>query len=345
MTTGRRTNYGVNLLWTADNYAVRIGKGVETRDYDIAQPLDEQLSHYERLRLLYVAFTRARDHLVVSLHRLDRPPPAIESMSSAELIQGAWSDFGNVPELVPATAGAPVARAVAISPAPDWDEWLASMTAVRDSSRRAPAVTASGLEGTAPNIPVDPGLSKGARTLELPAWTKGRYGSEVGRAVHAVLQHINLATGDGLEEAAAAHAVAEEVPDVALVAALARAALTSPTMQAAASSEHWREMYVGTTIGDLVVEGFIDLVYRTPDGLIIVDYKTDAVPGPAIESRVALYRPQMAAYVKALSDATGENVVGAVLVFLHPEGAIDRLLTGAELASLDLTELAALVNS
>jgi ATP-dependent helicase/nuclease subunit A len=345
MTTGRRTNYGVNLLWTADNYAVRIGKGVETRDYDIAQPLDEQLSHYERLRLLYVAFTRARDHLVVSLHRLERPPPAIESMSSAELVHSAWSDFTNVPELVPATTRAPVAPPVDNSPAPDWDEWLAGITAVRASSRRAPAVTASGLEGTAPNLPVDPGLAKGARTLELPAWTKGRYGSEVGRAVHAVLQHIDLATGDGLEAAAAAHAVAEEVPDVALVAALARAALTSPTMQAAAISQHWREMYVGTTVGDLVVEGFIDLVYRTPDGLVIVDYKTDAVPGPAIERRVALYRPQMAAYVKALSDATGEHVVGAVLVFLHPQGAIDRLLTAAELAALDLTELAALVNN
>ena len=33
------------------------------------QPVDEQMDDHERLRLLYVAATRARDHLVVSLHR------------------------------------------------------------------------------------------------------------------------------------------------------------------------------------------------------------------------------------------------------------------------------------
>jgi ATP-dependent helicase/nuclease subunit A len=343
MTTARRVNYGVNLLWTKDNYAVRIGRGVETTDYDIAQPLDEQLSDYERLRLLYVAFTRARDHLVVSLHRKLRASAAAGQGSSAEIVHEAWDGFGPIDELVPMDTATPVRPPAPITPAPDWATWLSEMTRVRAASRRSPAVTASGLEGTAPNLPPDAGLAKGARTLELPAWTKGRYGSEVGRAVHAVLQHIDLATGDGLDEAAAAHAVAEEVPDVALVAALARAALTSPTIQAAAGSTHWRETYVGTTVGDLIVEGFIDLVYLGSDGLVIVDYKTDAVPGPAIESRVALYRPQMAAYAKALSDATGEAVVGAVLVFLHPEGAVDRLLGADELAALDLAELAGLV--
>ena len=36
------------------------------------RPLDEQMDDEERRRLLYVAATRARDHLVVSLHRADR---------------------------------------------------------------------------------------------------------------------------------------------------------------------------------------------------------------------------------------------------------------------------------
>ena len=345
MTTARRVNYGVNVLWSAENYHVRMGKGVETIDYDIAQPLDEQLSDLERIRLLYVAFTRARDHLVVSLHRKLKATARAGQGSSAELVHEAWDGVGPITQLVPVGGAAPVTAAAAIGPAPDWDDWLAEITSVRAASRRSPAVTASGLEGTAPNLPADAGLAKGARTLELPAWTKGRYGSEVGRAVHAVLQHIDLATGEGVDDAAAAHAVAEEVPDVALVAALARAALTSPTIQAAAVAAHWRETYVGTKVGDLIVEGFIDLVYRGHDGLVIVDYKTDAVPGPAIERRVALYRPQMAAYAKALADATGEAVAGAVLVFLHPEGAVDHWLGIEELAELDLLALARLIDA
>ena len=35
---------------------------------------------------------------------------------------------------------------------------------------------------------MDPGLAKGPRDLELPPWNKGRYGTALGRAVHAVLQ-------------------------------------------------------------------------------------------------------------------------------------------------------------
>src|SRR3546814_6364860 len=42
------------------------------------------------------------------------------------------------------------------------------------------------------------------RDLDLPPWLKGRYGTAVGRAVHGVLQTIDLVTGDGLDDAIAA---------------------------------------------------------------------------------------------------------------------------------------------
>ena len=44
-----------------------------------------------------------------------------------------------------------------------------------------------------------PGAAKGPRDVELPPWSKGRYGTAVGRAVHGVLQAIDLATGEGLD--------------------------------------------------------------------------------------------------------------------------------------------------
>jgi len=50
-------------------YAVSLRKGVTTGDFAAAAPIDEQMDDRERCRLLYVAATRARDHLVVSLHR------------------------------------------------------------------------------------------------------------------------------------------------------------------------------------------------------------------------------------------------------------------------------------
>ena len=51
------------------------------------RPIDEQMSFHERVRLLYVACTRARDHLVVSLHRKVRVnPPSSVARTNAELL-------------------------------------------------------------------------------------------------------------------------------------------------------------------------------------------------------------------------------------------------------------------
>ncbi len=105
-------------------------------------------------------------------------------------------------------------------------------------------------------------------------------------------------------------------------------ALGSETVRRAATRPHWRETYVGTTLDDgTVLKGFIDLGYEEDDGsLVVVDYKTDAVPAVALPARVAVYLPQMAAYAKALSHATGKTVEKTVLVFLSPEGATERSL-------------------
>jgi ATP-dependent exoDNAse (exonuclease V) beta subunit len=178
---------------------------------------------------------------------------------------------------------------------------------------------------------VDAGLAKDARDLELPPWNKGRYGTAVGRAVHGVLQTVDLATGRGLGDAVAAQVLAEGVAQHAdIVALLARAALGSRVVQRAVARPHWRETYVGTVVGERVLEGFIDLVYRDDNGLVIVDYKTDTVPVAAFDQRIAFYRPQLAAYAAALQAATGERIARCVLLFLSPTGAVERTVEDIE---------------
>lgn len=70
-------------------------------------------------------------------------------------------------------------------------------------------------------------------------------------------------------------------------------------MQRAVACRHWRETYTATTRPDgTVVEGYVDLIYRGDDGsLVVIDYKTDAVPAGALSARAAYYRPQLQAYV------------------------------------------------
>jgi len=93
-----------------------------------------------------------------------------------------------------------------------------------------------------------------------------------------------------------------------LVASLARSILDSEPVRRASGQQYWRESYVGMIQEDgTLLEGFVDLMYRENDGhMVIVDYKTDDVPAAAIPSRVAFYRPQLAAYREAVAAADGQ---------------------------------------
>jgi hypothetical protein len=189
--------------------------------------------------------------------------------------------------------------------------------------------------------PVDPGLQKRPVDLDLPPWLKGRYGTAVGRAVHGVLQTIDLASGAGLDAAVAAQCQAEAVVDRRDdVAQLVHQALRAPSVQAAATAPHWREVYACTPVGDRLLEGYIDLLYRSPTGLVVVDYKTAATADPLeLDRRVEGYRLQGAAYALAVARATGEPVVRVVFVFLTPDGAIERELTEVDDAIADVERL------
>ena len=80
-------------------------------------------------------------------------------------------------------------------------------------------------------------------------------------------------------------------------------------------------MYVGIPHGDGVLEGYIDLLYRDHDGLVIVDYKTDAWSNETdLQAKVNTYRVQLQAYKKATAEATGEIVSQLQLLFLTPAG-------------------------
>ena len=200
MTAQPHTRRGVQLLWPAEGgYAVKLSKDVQAGDFDAVAPVDEQMDQLEKRRLLYVAATRARDHLVVSLHRKEHGPQTA-ALLLAEA--GAGTAAGAVPFVAPPTPSPMVGPTVAaVSPPPEFDDWWRGVLLARRSSERPSAQSASGLEGTEPEIvlaasPPPAGSAKGARDLELPPWTKGRYGSAVGRAVHAVLQVVPLDASD-----------------------------------------------------------------------------------------------------------------------------------------------------
>jgi ATP-dependent helicase/nuclease subunit A len=72
----------------------------------------------------------------------------------------------------------------------------------------------------------------------------------------------------------------------------------------------------------LIVRGRIDLIAIEPDGLTIIDYKTDRVATERINERIDFYRPQVELYKRALSAITARPVKAVFLVFLQPRQTI-----------------------
>ncbi len=349
-TVPQKPRTAVEVAFTPNGeVAYKFGRQFATPEFEAWKPIDEQMAFEERVRLLYVACTRARDHLILSLHRKARRSEAAPGrLTNAELLVlgmgPAWLD--ELPDMGGAVEE-PRAQPAAIRPEapPPFDEWRAERERAIALGSRPTTVAATALteEGT-PDAAAepDPGLQKRPRDLDLPPWLKGRYGSAVGRAVHGVLQSIDLATGAGLDAAVASQCEAEAVPDRAGdVRALVSRALEAPSVQAAAARPHWREVYACTPVdGDRLLEGYIDLLYRDDGALVVVDYKTASTSDPQeLAQRVAGYRLQGASYAFTVAAATGEPVSRVVFVFLTPDGAVELELPGLAAAIEEATSL------
>jgi ATP-dependent helicase/nuclease subunit A len=327
VTRGRR------VVWPPDTWAL---SDPYDPTYQQFLPIDEQMSDAERRRLLYVACTRAMDHLVVSLHRAER-----DNGSAAHELAVA-SDGALQRAFVRTNASLPAAPSAAPElPWADEAEWFATWQADLARAGRSAALSATTLAARlgAPKAAThDEGLQKDAIDLDLPPWQRGRYGTAVGRAVHAVLQFADLRTGANIQGLAAAQAAAEGVlGHERTIERLARSALQAPIVAEGIGGPHWRELFVATTLAaatsttpgaqPTVVEGYIDLLVRHPQrGLTVVDYKTDQVPaGPERAQRLERYGTQLAAYGLALEQLLGEPITGGVLVMCRTNGPAEQV--------------------
>ena len=81
--------------------------------------------------------------------------------------------------------------------------------------------------------------------------------------------------------------------------------------------------------GEMLLQGVVDCWLEEPDGLTVIDYKTDRVSRSGQAARAAEYAPQLRAYAWALERITGKRVNAAYLYFFSTGEAI-RLDLGKE---------------
>ena len=329
-TVGSRDSANIQV-WRDDNGADKLdvqlgasGLGLRTDGYEDGTAQDNALGDLEDVRLLYVAATRAKDHLFVSKYRGSKENAKSVLVTRIEELMSdcpdeLWVQWEGAP-------GLPVAPAVepgTPDTAQDRQTWQEARRRLIEEASRRGYVTPTGLK--ADSAKFEPLPKEPSDTFDGEPGRFGRGAAERGRAVHGLLQHISLTswTDDDIDRMAGQMADSHGVPELKdEIAIFARGALTTDVLQAAARAaargRAWREVSIAAPVDDAegALEGQIDLLFEDYNGdLIVVDYKTDRVPGDDMAEASEPYLLQMGAYAWAVERLTGKRVKRAVLVF------------------------------
>lgn len=344
---GRRGTASLQIMRRNENKGtqleVQLGNkdlGLRTEGVDDAIEHDKAESEFEDVRLLYVAATRARDHLFVSMHRSNKSKNALsakieEHLQGSESLWQKWQKPLNLPE--PKTSQSEPPETIE-----QYNAWLAERTEVVQTASLRGYTTPTALKPPTSRAPLQ--AKEPTERIDDEAPKPGRAATELGRAVHGVLQHIRLTDWTESELVTLSEQMATDHGDpdrAGEVTELARAALNTATMQravkAAQRSEAWREVSVAAALPEIAgeLEGQIDLLFTEEDGSItIVDHKTDRErEGITLDEAAEPYLNQMAAYAWCVEGVTGLKVQRAVLIFSSRARA--GLLAEYEVTDLD----------
>ena len=73
----------------------------------------------------------------------------------------------------------------------------------------------------------------------------------------------------------------------------------------------------------IIVQGMVDMLLRTPDGLLIIDFKTDSVTAGRAKERAELYSEQLALYGRAAEAILNDKLLGKWVYFLNCGCAVE----------------------
>ena len=331
---GRRQ--GVSVLWADSGPPeVKLSGGVQTVNHEPRANLEGAMDEHEKLRLAYVAATRARDHLIVSCHHKDEKK--LETYAGRFFTNSTGHDelWRKLPDRDPQqlTLGGPVSTAESQPLATDSEsreDWIARREALISRNQVPRVVSATGVARSAQpsEILQDDDDDRFDQPLDgaVVQRRRGRSGTAIGSAVHGVLQFVDLENPVEIDGLVAQQCDIESIPHLTqVVSSLVNSILASEAVALASNNPHHKELFVAVPVGERVIEGYVDLLIEAPEGLVVVDYKTDTARNEAeIDSKMATYELQAASYAVALEEATGLPVIDCRFVFGHKSGCIER---------------------
>ena len=338
-------------------------------DYEAVKEARQEAERAERLRLYYVAMTRAKERLIVSGSvdlgaERETPTPIAWVLdrlgADEELGQAADAPVelvrGDARLLVRLDRFHPAEPAVVKETATESEEegQLALFAALEEVSaplfeapelpplvalpdpplhrvRRLSFTSISLFEQCAYKYFARYGLGMSERPIEVEG-TAERSGTEIGSAVHSLLEEIDLAAP-----------VVPELQDELIRGFVAAYCESDLAHRVAGLEGVEKERHFTFVHDDVLVHGFIDAFHLRDGRALVVDYKTnalgDASPDEIVEQD---YRLQRLVYALACFRAGAEEVEVVYHFLERPDAPVEAVFTSADVPELE-AELSAAI--
>lgn len=299
---------------------------------DLRTVADEAAAR-EDARLLYVALTRARDHLIICGHQ--------SGTSKAGRAQGCWHEQVEVAlSSLDATPDADGRIRYGVAPV--------AIGAAAEAGRLAPAIPAWAREA-APADAVPPRSAAPSRLAALepppapsPLLAQGPDRFRRGSLIHALLERLPDAPPERRAALAARRLAAETDLDAAArndIIAETLAVLAHPDFAPVFGPGSRAEVAIsgrGPGLPDgVILDGAIDRLVIGDDAILILDFKTNRPPPERVEDVDPAYAAQLGAYRAVLSALYPDRPVRCALLWTFaprlmeiPGSMLDAALRG-----------------
>jgi ATP-dependent exoDNAse (exonuclease V) beta subunit len=329
-------------------FAIKAGSkdsGLKTSRWQELADEEKKREHAELVRLLYVAMTRARDHLILSTHTAGtrKPEGAEQYVPDTEktrlnpldsfladcylgksdlvrLIDGASLDtkIGTAPKALPPAAM-------------NWESIaLREYKELRALIADTPASGDLKAAGQAAGASEAAELSQEDRTPEAAANRSIR----LGVAFHEAMERVDIFASDGLAELAQEVATRHRLDSTSVrtLASMVRTSLSSELLHQAraavrANRKVFRELpFVRPMDSATIEEGKIDLLFEGEEGWVLIDYKTDWISEKSGDTE-AFFRSKYAEQIREYTDALRARSIriAAAYVLLARTGKAVRM--------------------
>ncbi|NRB18207.1 MAG: double-strand break repair helicase AddA [Rhodobacteraceae bacterium] len=258
----------------------------------------------ERLRLLYVALTRAEKWLIVAA----AGDLSKEGDSWYQMVQTALGDAGAV---TLDTAGGPGLRLEH----GDWDdlEFKPLERTIRDIPALPQLFSVAAAPYQPPPATLSPSDLGGAKALPGDQGLDEEQAKARGSRLHLLLEHLPAVPPEN--RAQVAQNLLRDCDDQAELLAEATAVIQNPEMTAIFAPDTLAEVSVTAQLNSQRLHGIIDRLIVTPDRVIAVDFKSNAtVPTNPAQCPEGVLR-QMGAYAHALAQIYPDRQVETAIVW------------------------------